>query len=128
MATRRDLRSRHSYLSAAWTVRLSPEGRKFEIRNFLGKRGHLDIGKSGIRNPESGFCFFCWNLFVLDIVCIIFISIASPRYISCRIVLFLFSGIKQLLITYKVHNFQSLACISTLLFKNSKLNFKKEIY
>jgi hypothetical protein len=35
MATRRDLRDRHSYLSAAWTVRLSPEGRKFEIRNFL---------------------------------------------------------------------------------------------
>jgi hypothetical protein len=36
MTTRRDLRGRHIYLSAAWTVRLSPEGRKFEIRNFLG--------------------------------------------------------------------------------------------
>lgn len=41
--------------------------------------GHLDIGKSGIRFP-----FFCWNLFVLDIAGILFISIASPRYISCR--------------------------------------------
>jgi len=31
----------------------------------LQNGGHLDIGKSGIRNPESGFCFF-----LLESVCI----------------------------------------------------------
>jgi len=35
MATRRDPRGHHSYLSAQWSVHPSPEGRKFEIRNFL---------------------------------------------------------------------------------------------
>ena len=61
----------------------------------LQNGGHLDQisilenPESEIRNPVS--VFFCWNLFVLDIAYILFISIASPRYISCRIVFFFYS-------------------------------------
>jgi hypothetical protein len=51
---------------------------------FWKVRGHLDIGKSGIRNPESGFRFFAG-------ICLYWISLVSYsflRYISCRISFF----------------------------------------
>jgi cytochrome b subunit of formate dehydrogenase len=99
-----------------------------EALSWLDDRGHLDIGKSGIRNPESGFCFFAGIcLYWISLVFYSFLSLVQGIF-HVELFFFLFSGIKQLLITYKVHNFQSLACISTLLFENSELNFKKEIY
>jgi len=37
--------------------------------------GHLDIGKSGIRNPESGFCFFSG-------ICLYWISLVFYSFLS----------------------------------------------